>query len=100
MYPFLLGKNRDEIKGVCPKKVDRDIGVLKKSMQVDPSHESCSFFEYVTHYFCDEGMRQMSDKKRKDKSKSTLSSMQEVIYSHEFKMADQAGGFTKKKARH
>lgn len=42
----------------------------------------------------------MSDKKRKDKSKSTLSSMQEVIYSHEFKQADQAGGFTKKKARH
>lgn len=47
-----------------------------------------------------ERVLQMSDKKRKDKSKSTLSSMQEVVYSHEFKLADQAGGFTKKKARH
>lgn len=45
-------------------------------------------------------MNEMSDKKRKDKSKSTLSSMQEVVYSHEFKLADQAGGFTKKKAKH
>lgn len=42
----------------------------------------------------------MSDKKKKDKSKSTLSSMQEVVYSREFKLADQAGGFTAKKSRH
>lgn len=41
----------------------------------------------------------MSDKKKKDKSKSTLSSMQEVVYSREFKLADQAGGFTGKKSR-
>ncbi|UII56637.1 YfhE family protein [Cytobacillus spongiae] len=40
------------------------------------------------------------DKKKKDKSKSTLSSMQEVTYSREFKRADQAGGFTKKQAHH
>lgn len=40
------------------------------------------------------------DKKSKDKSKSTLSSMQEVVYSREFKLADQAGGFTKKKSKH
>ncbi|MFE8700578.1 YfhE family protein [Cytobacillus sp. FJAT-54145] len=42
----------------------------------------------------------MADKKRKDKSKSTLSSMQEVTYSREFKLADQAGGFSEKKSRH
>ncbi|WP_010677482.1 YfhE family protein [Bacillus timonensis] len=36
------------------------------------------------------------EKKRDNKSKSTLSSMQEVTYSREFKMADRAGGFTKK----
>lgn len=46
------------------------------------------------------GCIHMADKKKRDRSKSTLSSMQEVIYSHEFKMADQAGGFTKKKAKH
>ncbi|WP_080848312.1 YfhE family protein [Cytobacillus gottheilii] len=34
------------------------------------------------------------EKKRKDKTKSTLSSMQEVTYSREFKMADRAGGYT------
>lgn len=42
----------------------------------------------------------LMDKKSKDKSKSTLSSMQEVVYSREFKLADQAGGFTKKKSKH
>ncbi|MDZ5474566.1 YfhE family protein [Bacillus sp. 31A1R] len=42
----------------------------------------------------------MSDKKKKDKSKSTLSSMQEVTYSREFKMADRAGGFVPKNSRH
>ena len=42
----------------------------------------------------------MSEKKKKDKSKSTLSSMQEVTYSREFKLADQAGGFSGKKSRH
>jgi hypothetical protein len=42
----------------------------------------------------------MSDKKKKDKTKSTLSSMQEVTYSREFKLADQAGGFSGKKSRH
>jgi hypothetical protein len=34
------------------------------------------------------------EKKKKDKTKSTLSSMQEVTYSHEFKKADRAGGYT------
>ncbi|EDL65124.1 YfhE family protein [Bacillus sp. SG-1] len=37
------------------------------------------------------------DKKRKEKTKSALSSMQEVTYSREFKRADRAGGFTQKK---
>ncbi|WP_449539072.1 YfhE family protein [Ferdinandcohnia sp. Marseille-Q9671] len=40
------------------------------------------------------------EKKRDNKSKSTLSSMQEVSYSRDFKMADQAGGYTRKQARH
>ncbi|MFD1739681.1 YfhE family protein [Bacillus salitolerans] len=35
------------------------------------------------------------EKKKRDKTKSTLSSMQEVTYSREFKRADKAGGFTK-----
>ena len=34
------------------------------------------------------------DKKKSDKTKSTLSSMQEVTYSHEFKKADIAAGYT------
>ncbi|MFS0862688.1 YfhE family protein [Fredinandcohnia sp. 179-A 10B2 NHS] len=42
----------------------------------------------------------MAKEKKRDKSKSTLSSMQEVSYSRDFKMADQAGGFTAKQARH
>ncbi|MBD8071220.1 YfhE family protein [Bacillus sp. PS06] len=37
--------------------------------------------------------------KRRDKSKSTLSSSQEVTYSREFKMADRAGGYTEKRSR-
>ncbi len=40
------------------------------------------------------------DKKRKEKTKSTLSSMQEVTYSREFKMADRAGGFSERRGRH
>lgn len=42
----------------------------------------------------------MQKKKKDTISKSTLSSMQEVTYSHEFKLADQAGGYTKKKSKH
>ncbi|MEH7239103.1 YfhE family protein [Bacillus sp. JJ1562] len=36
------------------------------------------------------------EKKRENKSKSSLSSMQEVTYSRDFKMADRAAGYTKK----
>ncbi|WP_072581058.1 YfhE family protein [Bacillus weihaiensis] len=36
------------------------------------------------------------DRKKRDKSKSTLSSMQEVTYSREFKHADRAGGYISK----
>lgn len=35
----------------------------------------------------------MVEKKRKEKTKRTLSKVQEVLYSPEFKMADRAGGF-------
>ena len=38
----------------------------------------------------------MAKEKRRDKSKSTLSSSQEMAYSREFKMADRAGGYTQK----
>ncbi|WP_373887797.1 YfhE family protein [Mesobacillus jeotgali] len=34
------------------------------------------------------------DKKKRDTTKNTLSSMQEVTYSREFKKADRAGGYT------
>ncbi|KAB2332015.1 YfhE family protein [Cytobacillus gottheilii] len=40
------------------------------------------------------------EKKRKEKTKSTLSSMQEVTYSREFKMADRAGGYTGGRSKH
>ncbi|MEI5908555.1 YfhE family protein [Bacillus spongiae] len=39
----------------------------------------------------------MDKKKKRDKTKSTLSSAQEVTYSREFKMADRAGGYAPKK---
>ncbi|KIQ94446.1 hypothetical protein LH47_01479 [Anoxybacillus thermarum] len=42
----------------------------------------------------------MPDKKKREKTKSTLSSAQEVTYARDFKRADQAGGFTDKHARH
>ncbi|WP_223703434.1 YfhE family protein [Sutcliffiella deserti] len=38
----------------------------------------------------------MKEKKRQDKTKSTLSSMQEVTYSREFRAADRVGGYTGK----
>jgi len=34
------------------------------------------------------------DKRKKEKTKSTLSSMQEVTYSREFKRADRAAGYS------
>ncbi|WP_226671234.1 YfhE family protein [Metabacillus litoralis] len=37
-----------------------------------------------------------TDRKKRDKSKSTLSSMQEVTYSREFQKADRAGGYISK----
>jgi hypothetical protein len=47
------------------------------------------------------GMSKMAEKKKKDKDrgKYTLSSMQEVSYQREFKMADRAGGFSDKKTK-
>ncbi|WP_075050778.1 YfhE family protein [Bacillus testis] len=36
------------------------------------------------------------EKKRKEKTKRTLSSMQEFLYNKDFKKADRAGGYTKK----
>jgi len=47
-------------------------------------------------------MISMGGKKKKDSSgggKYSLTSMQEVRYQHEFKMADRAAGFTDKKTR-
>ncbi|MGR3763285.1 YfhE family protein [Rossellomorea sp. NS-SX7] len=39
----------------------------------------------------------MDNKRKKDKDKSKLSSMQEVTYSKEFKRADRAAGFSPKR---
>jgi hypothetical protein len=36
------------------------------------------------------------DKRKQNKIKSTLSRAQEISYARDFKMADRAGGFTKK----
>ncbi|MDT3765584.1 YfhE family protein [Priestia filamentosa] len=42
----------------------------------------------------------MPEKKKHDRlSRNTLSSSQQVTYSHEFKMADRAGGFTPKRSK-
>ncbi|WP_153125379.1 YfhE family protein [Peribacillus tepidiphilus] len=37
------------------------------------------------------------EKKKKEKIKTRLTGAQEVTYQHEFKMADRAAGFIKKK---
>jgi hypothetical protein len=39
----------------------------------------------------------MNDKKRREKTKTTLSKTQEVTYSREFKMADRVGGYAEKR---
>lgn len=39
----------------------------------------------------------MTEKRRREKTKSTLTSAQEVSYARDFKLADQAGGYTAKK---
>ncbi|RFU62988.1 YfhE family protein [Peribacillus glennii] len=41
----------------------------------------------------------MLENKKKEKMKSTLTSTQEVLYAHEFKMADRAAGYTEKRGR-
>jgi hypothetical protein len=47
------------------------------------------------------GMSKMADKKKKDKGrgKYPLSSMQEIAYQRDFKMADRAGGFNDSKTK-
>jgi hypothetical protein len=42
----------------------------------------------------------MAEKRRHEKTKRTLTRSQEVTYSRDFKLADQAGGYTAKKAKH
>jgi hypothetical protein len=46
-----------------------------------------------------ERMIKLSEKKKRnrDRERSHLTSMQEVTYGHEFKMADRAGGYLKNK---
>lgn len=41
----------------------------------------------------------MAEKRKREKTKSTLTSAQEVTYARDFKLADQAGGYTTKKAK-
>ncbi|CAG9622992.1 YfhE family protein [Sutcliffiella rhizosphaerae] len=38
----------------------------------------------------------MNEKKRREKTKSSLSKTQAVTYSREFRMADRVGGYTDK----
>jgi hypothetical protein len=42
----------------------------------------------------------MADKRKKEKTRNSLSGAQEVTYSREFKMADRAGGYIDHKSRH
>lgn len=42
----------------------------------------------------------MAEKKKKEKPKFTLTSMQEVNYQREFKIADRAGGFDQRRSKH
>lgn len=44
--------------------------------------------------------RSMVEKKKKEKPKFTLTSMQEVTYQRDFKMADRAGGFDERRTKH
>ncbi|MCM2591643.1 YfhE family protein [Rossellomorea marisflavi] len=39
------------------------------------------------------------DKKKGDQNKATLTSAQQVTYSHQFKAADRAAGYTPKRNR-
>ena len=45
------------------------------------------------------GMEMSELSKKLEKEKSTLTSTQAVLYQHEFKKADRAGGFTEKNHR-
>jgi hypothetical protein len=40
------------------------------------------------------------EKKRREKPKFTLSSMQEVSYQRDFKLADRAGGYDDRRTKH
>lgn len=42
----------------------------------------------------------MADRKKKEKPKYTLTSMQEVAYQRDFKLADRAGGFDERRPKH
>lgn len=47
------------------------------------------------------GMRMMADnKKEREKPKYTLTSMQEVRYQRDFKLADRAGGYDDRRSKH
>jgi hypothetical protein len=46
------------------------------------------------------GMKNMADKKKKEKPKFTLTSAQEVGYQRDFKLADRAGGYNERRTKH
>ncbi|EPR28721.1 hypothetical protein I656_01637 [Geobacillus sp. WSUCF1] len=54
----------------------------------------------LKEYRCKAREQAMAEKRKREKAKHTLTSAQEVSYARDFKMADQAGGYTAKKARH
>jgi hypothetical protein len=41
----------------------------------------------------------MADKKKREKTKYTLTSAQEVTYQNEFKKADRAGGYDERRSK-
>lgn len=46
------------------------------------------------------GELKMADKRKREKTRNSLSGAQEVTYSREFKRADRAGGYINSKSSH
>jgi YfhE-like protein len=45
-------------------------------------------------------VKEMADKRKREKTRNSLSGAQEVTYSRAFKMADRAGGYINSKSSH
>lgn len=51
-------------------------------------------------YDIKERVNEMADKRKREKTRNSLSGAQEVTYSRAFKMADRAGGYINSKSSH